>query len=433
MKAESISRGALLILALLLLVNVVNFLDRQLPYILIDAIRGDLKLSDAQFGLMAGLPFAVVFSCCALVLARLSDRFSARVVLSGSLAFWSVATALSGLAQSFQHLVIARIGVAAGESGSMPAAHALIARIFPARNRASVYAVFSLAVPLGGTLGLMLGGWINDAMGWREAFLVIGLPGVVLAMIVWWAVPELPAEVPAHRAAASFTTAVRHLFRLRSFAHTVAACVLFGVAYFAMTMFGPAFLMRVHGQTASQAGFALGLASGAGGVIGILGGGLLADWLGRKDARWRQFIPALGVALCAPAMLWAWLAVDVKTALVLLMLVHLLGLLCHAPTWANVQLLAPDDMRATATALVQFCILLVGASVGPLSVGWVSDQLAPQLGVESLRYALCGTAFFIVWSAVHFYLAGQAMEGDLSSRGEPPSPGLTPPAEPRPA
>ncbi|MDM0030112.1 spinster family MFS transporter [Variovorax saccharolyticus] len=416
MKFETTPRRGVLILALLLAVNIVNYIDRQLPYILVDAIRDELGLSDAQFGLMAGTSYSLAFSVCALFLARMADRFSARAVLSASLVVWSLMTTVGGFAQSFQHLVMARIGVGAGESGAMPAAHALIARIYPAQNHAIVYAVFSLAVPIGSTLGLMLGGWINDSMGWRQAFFVIGLPGVLLALLAWRVLPELQAGLPANPSQPSFTQVVRHMFGIRSYAHTTAACVVFGIAYFALTVFGPAFLMRVHGQSAGQAGLALGIASGLGGAAGILGGGILADRLGRKDPRWRQFVPAIGVALCAPAALWAWLVPDVQTALVMLALVHLLGMICLAPTWANVQLLAPDDMRATAAALVQFCILLVGASLGPFAVGWLSDQLTPQFGAAGLRYALCGIAIFLAWAALHYYLAGRAMGRDLSQR-----------------
>jgi predicted MFS family arabinose efflux permease len=421
MKLEPFLGRGLFILALLLLVNVVNMIDRQLPYILVGAIRAELQLTDAQFGLMAGLPFALVYSFCALVLARIADRVSARAVLAGSLAVWSLATTLSGFAQTFFHLVAARAAVAAGESGTMPAAHAIIARLYPAERRALVHAVFSLAVPIGTTLGLLLGGWLNDALGWREAFIFIGFPGVLLAVVVWFCVPATRAPVqavqtPTRRPARGFMQAARHLFRLSSYTHMAVACVLFGIAYFAMSIFGPAFMMRVHGQSAAQAGLALGIASGIGGLFGILGGGVLADLLGRRDARWRQLVPAIGVALCGPVALAAWLVPDAGMALVLLTAVHLLGLLCHAPTWANIQLLAPEDMRATATAIVMFCIQLVGSSVGPLMIGWASDLLAPRFGALSIRYALCTIVFFMVWSALHFYWAGGAMARDLAAR-----------------
>jgi len=416
MKLEPFIGRGLFVLVLLLLVNIVNFIDRQLPYILVNAIRAELQLTDAQFGLMAGLPFALVFSFCSLVLARVADRVSARLVLAGSLAVWSIATTLSGHAQNFGHLVAARIAVAAGEAGSTPAAHALIARLYPAHRRGLVHAVYALAVPIGSTLGLLLGGWVNDALGWRKAFIFVGLPGVLLAVVVWFGLRDTAAAAPAAPVAPrGFVQAARHLFRSRSYTHTVLACVLFGIAYFAMSIFSPAFMMRVHGQTAAQAGLALGIASGIGGVVGILGGGVMADLLGRRDARWRQLVPAIGVALCAPAALAAWLVPHTGAALVMLTAVHLLGLLCHAPTWANVQLLAPDDMRATATAIVMFFITLVGASVGPLVIGWASDLLAPRFGALSIRYALCTIVVFMVWSAVHFHLAGRTMARDVAA------------------
>jgi MFS transporter, Spinster family, sphingosine-1-phosphate transporter len=417
MKIDALDRRSLGILLLLLLLNTVNFVDRKLPYILGEAIRSELQLTDAQFGLMAGLPIAVFGSVAAIVLARLADRFSARAVLSASLAGWSLATAACGLAQSFSQMFTARVAVVIAESGSMPSAHALLARIFPAQSRSFAFAIFSLAVPIGGTLGLVLGGWLNDAMGWRQAFFLVGLPGVVLAALVWLALPADRGPTPLNRPSTSLAVAVKHLFRYRSFLHTTVACVLFGIPYFAMAVFGPAFLIRVHGQTTAQAGLILGIASGIGGLVGILGGGVLADALGRRDPRWRQYVPAIGVALCVPAALGAWLVTDTHVTLVLLTLMYSLGLLCHAPAYANIQLLSAEDMRATASAILSFCIALVGASVGPFSVGWISDHLSPQFGTGSLRYALCAVCLLFAWSAAHFFLAGRVMARDLAAHG----------------
>ena len=183
MQVEPFRGRGLLILITLVLINVLNFIDRQLPYILVDSIRADLGLNDAQIGLMAGVAFAVVYSFAGLPLARLADRFGARWVITGALTFWSLATAASGFAHSFTHLILARIGVAAGEAGSTPAAHALISRVYPVTSRGIVLALFSLGVPIGSMLGLMLGGWINDAVGWRQAFFMVGLPGVVVAVV----------------------------------------------------------------------------------------------------------------------------------------------------------------------------------------------------------------------------------------------------------
>lgn len=412
---QAIGRGGLLILVLLLLVNILNFVDRQLPFILIEAIRKDLHLTDAQVGLMAGVSFAVVYSFAALPLAHLADRRSPRVVLALTLAAWSVMTAVSGLAQNFFQLLFARAGVAAGEAGCTPAAHALISRFYPAGRRALVLAIFSLGVPIGGTLGLMLGGWINDALDWRAAFFFVGLPGLVIAGLAWFVLPPLPRTAET-RTPPRYMETVRFLFGLRAFRHMAAASSLFAVGSYAMNVFAPAFLMRIHGLSASKAGFGLGLASGIGGLIGTFAGGMLADVLGRRDPRWRQYIPAIGLALSAPTALAAWLTADPTLCLVLLTLVYGLGLTYFASTFAAAQSLVPDDIRATAAAILLFCLTLVGSSVGPYGVGRVSDLLAPHMGAQSLRYAMCLMTITMVWSAVHFFLAARALPADLAGR-----------------
>ena len=183
-------RGTLAILVLVL-VSTVNAIDRQLPFILVDPIKAELGLSDTQVGLMAGLAFAVVYSFAGLPLARLADRGSPRRVLVASLAIWSLATAVTGGAQNFIQLILCRIGVAASEAGSMPAAHALIARTFPTSRRAAIVAAFSLGVPIGSTLGLALGGWINDVANWRTAFFIVGLPGLLIAAGAMIVLPPL--------------------------------------------------------------------------------------------------------------------------------------------------------------------------------------------------------------------------------------------------
>lgn len=415
---QSPANRTYLILGVLLLVNILNFVDRQLPFILIDAIRADLNLSDSQIGLMAGVAFAVVYSFAGLPLARIADRFSPRGVIAMTLAFWSLMTAAGGLAQNFTHLLLARAGVAAGEAGATPAAHALISRTFTVSKRGIALAVFSLGVPIGGTIGLALGGWINDVAGWREAFFIVGLPGIAMAIIAWFILPSAPARTGAARRHTPFFVAVKFLFRIRSFRHMAAASSLFAVGSYAMNVFAPAFLMRTHEMTAAQAGLGLGLASGIGGIVGTFAGGYFGDVFGIKDARWRQLIPAIGMALCVPVALGAWLAPSAIVSLVLLTFVYGLGLLYFAPTFAAAQLLVPDDIRAMAAAVLLFCLTLVGSSVGPFVIGWVSDLLAPTVGALSLRYAMCLLAITMAWSALHFYLAARALPADIRAHEE---------------
>jgi len=408
------SRRGIRVIGLLLLIYVVNFVDRQLPFILVDAIKAELHLTDAHIGLMASFSFAIVYSFAVLPLARLADRISPRLILTMTLGFWSLMTALSGLAQSSLHLALARFGVAAGEAGTVPAAHSIIARTFRADHRASALAIFSLGVPIGSTLGLGLGGWINDVFDWRAAFFIVGIPGLLIAVLCWCGLPEVARPASTERENVRLLDVLRHLFGLRTFRHMVAGSSLFACGNYAMHVFAPAFLIRVHGLSTTKAGLWIGIAFGAGGLIGTILGGTLADVLGRRDPRWRQRIGALGQLISVPTGLAAFLVPDTRLSIVLLMLTYLLGLIYYAPTFAVAQSLAQESARATAAAVLLFCLTLIGASVGPIAIGMVSDALLPRFGTDSLRYAMCLMAFTTLWSALHLYRASQMLPRDLS-------------------
>lgn len=397
----------------LLLVNILNLVDRQLPFILVESIRADLHLTDAQIGLMAGVAFAVVYSFAGLPLARMADKHSPRTVLSLSLVFWSLMTAAGGLAQSFLHLVLARAGVAAGEAGSTPAAHALIARVFPSKKRAMVLAVFSLGVPIGSTLGLVLGGIINDLANWRVAFFLVGLPGVLAAIFAWYILPEPPARTKEDHP--PFWPMVGALFALPSFRHMAAGSALFAVGSYAMSVFAPAFLMRTHELSTVQAGFGIGIAFGVGGLLGTGLGGILADRLGSLDPAWRQRVPAIGMLLSAPVAWASFLAPNPYLSIFFLTLIFTLSLFYFAPTFSAVQMLVADNARATSAAVLLFCLTLAGSSIGPYMIGALSDYLAPTHGALSLRYALCVLPLTMLWSAFHFWRASKALGGDLQS------------------
>jgi len=208
---EKLTGRAAFVIGLLLLINILNFIDRQLPFILIEAIKRDLGLSDSQIGLMSGLSFALVYSFAALPLAHLADRWSPRYLLTITLAFWSLMTTFSGLSRTFGDLIVARAGVAAGEAGCTPAAHALISRSFSSGRRALVLALFSLGVPIGSMLGLSLGGWISDFADWRTAFFIVGAPGLILALAARLILPGLPARRDSAGESARFWSGLRYL------------------------------------------------------------------------------------------------------------------------------------------------------------------------------------------------------------------------------
>lgn len=409
-----LSGRAALVLGVLLLINIVNFIDRQLPFILMESIKKELHLSDYQIGILAGAAFAVVFSCSALILAWVADRWSPRPVIVVTLSIWSAFTALSGLATNFASLLLTRTMVSATEAGSTPAAHSLMSSLFTVERRAFALAIFSLGVPIGSMIGLALGGWINDVASWRTAFFVVGVPGLVLALVAWIVLPQTRKRPSVkHADAVPHAEGVWALLRLTSFRHMAAACALYACGSYAINVFAAAFLIRVHGFSTAQAGLAFGLAFGVGGLIGTFFGGVISDVLGRRDPRWRLLVPAIGQLLSLPTALGAWLAPSATLSVILLALSYVFGLLYYAPTFAAAQQLSSGRTHATATALLSFCLNLVGSSIGPMVVGWTSDRLAPRYGVLSLRYALCLMGITILWSAWHFWRGSRALGKDL--------------------
>lgn len=416
---QTMGGRAAAVLTVLLLINVVNFVDRQLPFILMESIKADLKLSDSEIGLLAGVTFALVFSVSALVLAYIADRWSPRPMLVATLAVWSLFTAVSGLATSFAQLLGARVAVSASEAGSGPSAHSLISSTFPQHRRAFALAIFSLGVPIGSMVGLVMGGWINDVWDWRTAFFIVGLPGVLLAGIAWFILPETRPHGGASELSAikDDREGAMALLRLPSFRHMTAASALYGCGSYAINVFAGSFLIRVHGLTSTQAGLAFGLAFGIGGLIGTFFGGVIADKLARRDERWRLLVPAIGQLLSFPTALGAWLVPNAGLAVFLLAMSYVFGLLYYAPTFAAVQQLAHEKSRATATAVVTFFLTIVGSGAGPMIVGWVSDELQPKYGHLSLRYALCLMGITILWSAWHFWRGSRLLAADLAKRG----------------
>lgn len=401
------------VLTMLLIVNIFNFIDRQLPFILAEAIKEDLKLTDTQIGLLGGVAFAAVYSTFALPLARLADRWSAKWTIVGSLSVWSLLTAAGGLSQNFTQLLLARTGVAAGEAGSTPAAHSMITSVVPESRRSFAIAVFSLGVSLGGMLGLILGGWLLEMTNWRMAMILVGLPGLTFALLFALTMPD-PRPVKKQGRSVSIFKAGRELLSLRSYRHLCIAMTVFGVGAYGIFTFTAPFLMRTYDLNASQAGLWLGLANGLSGVIGALSGGWLADRIGKTHPERVLWLPVVGFAISAPLIVAGFLAPSPLLSLLALAPVHAFAVFYLAPCFGTAQRLARADTRATSSAILLFGLSLIGASLGPFLTGLVSDVLRPQLGEQALRYALCGAAFFTAWAAIHLMIASRSLGRDIA-------------------
>jgi MFS family permease len=410
-------RSGYYVIGVLLLINVFNYVDRVLPHVLSEAIRKDLNLTDTHIGILNGVAFTLVYAAVSLPLARLADRWSAKGVLVISLGIWSALTSLGGFAQNFVQLALTRSGVAAGEAGALPAAHSLISTHYSERRRGTMIAIYSLGASLGSMVGLIAGGKLADLYGWRMAMMVIGIPGILLAILVAVTIKNvIPAKVDVEvDASASFAGTLRFLAGKSSYRHMMAALVTSAACGLGFAAFNPIFLMRIHHLSMSQVGLTIGLIGGIAASLGILTGGILADRIGYRLPRWSLWVPGIAHFIAAPFVMATYF-VPSLWMVVLCLIVPGFCAPMNLVVFAAAQRLAPPHMRAMASAVLALGITLIAGSLGPLIVGMVSDYLAPTLGVDSIRYALGGTAILYVWAAVHFYLGGKAFERDLAAQ-----------------
>jgi MFS family permease len=414
------------VLAVLFLVYVMNFVDRQVLSILIDPIKADLGVSDTAMGLLVGLAFAVFYTFAGIPIARWADTGSRRTVIVFSLTLWSLMTAASGLARSFLTLALARVGVGVGEAGGTPPSHSLISDYFPPEKRATALALYGNGVYVGAGLGILAGGLLEQAFGdWRTAFLAVGLAGLPLALLVRFGVIELPrgaseapaAAAPAPAAAAvSFGAVMRFLFSRRSFVWLVAGACFGSVSGYGILNWGAVFLGRVHGLSYAEIGTWLGLTIMLAGCAGVSFGGWLADRLGRRDARWYMRMPALVSVLALPFALGFLLLPDAVAAMACFVPFYAISNMYVGPLWSTAQNLARPDMRATASAVLLFILNIVGLGLGPTLVGVLNDLLQPTQGALAVRWSLLLVVLGGGLASVFFWIGSASLERDLGRR-----------------
>jgi len=415
----AVPRRAWYALALLFVVYTVNLLDRQILSVLLEPIKHELELSDSALGLLSGLSFALFYSTLGVPIAAFADRSSRRNVIALGLIVWSAATAACGSVRSFFQLFIARMGVGIGEAAGSPPAHSLLSDLFPARLRATALALYSMGGNVGIGLGYLAGGVLGDQLGWRQTFVLVGLPGIALALLVRLTLPEPERGASEGRsdsaAAPPLFESMRHLFSLRAYRHIGAATALYNVASYAFLAWVPTFLRRVHDLSGSAIGEAYGPMLAIAGVVGALVAGTLGDAGARRDARWLTWLPALA-GLSATPFLVAFLWIDdPDLAFLAYVPVATLTGMWAGPTYAAVQSLAPLRMRSTASALLLLLLNLIGMGFGPWLVGLLNDRLEPQLGAQAIRYSLSFVAAAKLLGALHSWLASRALREELAA------------------
>jgi MFS family permease len=416
------SRASRYALLLLTVVYAFNFIDRQLLAILQESIKSDLGLTDGQLGLLAGFAFAVFYVSAGIPIARWADRSNRRNIVAGSIFLWSFMTAISGFTQNYIQLLLARIGVGVGEAGGSPPSHSIISDIFPPEKRASAMGFYSTGVNIGILFGFLLGGWLNEFFGWRVAFIVVGFPGLFLAILVRTTLAEpirgLNENKPskAKEDTPDFRQALATLWSRRSFRHMAFAASLNAFCGYSSASWTASFMIRSHQMSTGELGTWLALISGVGGAIGVVCGGILADKLALRDKRWYVWVSALAGLISVPFIASIYLADSAYLALSLSVIPGLLHNVYLGSTIATTHHLVGLRMRALSSAVLFLILNLIGLGLGPLLVGLLSDYLQPEFGVHSLRQAMLYLLPIVMaWSTVHFVFAARMLREDLAA------------------
>ncbi len=395
-----------------------NFVDRSIVSILLEPIKNDLGVSDTALGFLSGFAFAFLYAILGIPVAMWADRSNRRNIIALAITIWSVMTALCGLAQNFWQLALARVGVGIGEAGASPPSHSIIADLYERKKRVSAMAIYSLGIHFGIMLGFFIGGWVVEWWGWRAAFFIVGLPGLVIAALVRFTLREPPRGMadgtPHEPTKLDLAEGFGQLWRIRSMRHAVIGGTLVAFIGYGGVAWGPAFLMRTHGMTPGEIGSILAPLGGTMGALGAYLSGKMADRMGQRDPRWVAWIVTVCKLLALPLVVVFYLTDSLVVALIVYGPMIALSATYQGSTFAMVQTLSPLHMRAQASAIMLFVLNIIGLGAGPWVVGALSDLLHPMVGIDSLRYALVGISMLGAWGAFHYYLAGRYYPDDLA-------------------
>lgn len=400
------------VLAMLLLVYTFNFLDRQILAILAKPIMTDLQLTKTQFGAIGGLAFAVLYSVLGVPLAYLADRTSRSGVIAASLAVWSAFTGLCGIATGYWSLFLFRLGVGVGEAGGVAPSYALIADYFPPERRARALAIYSLGIPIGLALGMLLGAYIAALVDWRAAFITMGVIGILIAPVFRWVVRDVPRPAAARGDAAPIGAvfgilAGKPAFWLLAFGASCSSLCGYGLA-----LWTPTVLMSNFGFDLVTTGQFMASVLLIGGIAGVFAGGWFADRLGKGDRAWYAWLPAIAWLLTAPLFAIGFLTSNPWIAWPVLLLPNGLNILWLGPVTTAVQHMVPQHMRATASGSFLMINNLIGMGAGPLLMGFLGEELKASYGADALRYgAVFCLGFYVLAGVLALFAAKHVRRG----------------------
>jgi len=408
------------VLAVLTLVYTLNFMDQNLLLLLLQPIKVELQLSDTQLGFVSGPAFGILYALMGLPFARWADRGSRTNIAAVAVALWGVMVMACFFVTRMSHLVLARIAAAVGAAGCMPPTYSLVGDYFPRpAERARAMTVYMSASSIASLFSLIVGGWLNELLGWRVALVVIGLPGLAAAVLVRATIKDPTrasgAAASETRAGPSPLLAMVGVWNLGAFRHLALALILLYTMGSGLAPWYAAFIMRTYAIDTGELGVWLGLIFGLGGIAGTLFGGYVAGkWFPRDERAQMRMIAILIIAV-VPCLYLFLFAPGKRQALFALVGVMVLFNSFFGPTFALLQRLVPNDLRATTLAAVMLAANLIGMGVGPQVVGALSDALSSVFRGESLRYAMMSFSLLGFWAAHHLWAIGRTVSRDLGT------------------
>lgn len=413
------------ILIILIFATAFSDLDRQIIGMLLESIRAEFRLSDTELGLLSGLAFATIYAGLAVPLAVLADRISRRGVISISLAAFSSMTALCGVAPAFIYLILCRMGVAAGEAGMLPASQALIADHFPKSQLTSAMSKLYISGSVGGILAFIVGGYLSGAIGWRLTLIVIGIPGILVAIASYFMLPKTKPSVIASstegkRTHPSLRAMLDFLWSQRAYRRLLLANGVWSFAGAAVALWAAPFVSRTYQLSPAQIGLVLAVVISLAGAIGLFVVGHLAENMSRKDPRWILWTVAIALLIATPLGWITFLHDSGAIAMTAGCAVAFLAVSSQGAIASVVQFLVPPSMRSVAAAVKHLFVTALGAGLGPLIVGVTSDLLTTRFGEEAIRYSLAAASTFWALSGLLFIYASRTFVDDVR-RAEAPN------------
>ena len=407
------SRNRWYVLALLLTVYMIHHLDRQVVTLLLVPIGAEFELTDSQLGLLAGTVYAISFAIAGVPLGMLIDRVNRVRLLTGLVAVWSGLTALCAGAQSFAALLLMRIGIGAAESGGTPTNLSLVSDFFDRKSRSTAVGVYMMGPSLGTILGFALAGVIAANYGWRAAFLAAGIPGLVLAAVLFFTVRE-PVRGAGDATSGAATTkapplaeSLKLLWSNRAIVHLVIGLTLANTVAAGVAVWLPALLMRNHGATVQTAGLSIAFGVATFAALASLCGGMLADKVGARAPDAVPRMAALAALITIPCIAYGAMTSIYAMVIAAFAFKTVAHVLVNTPGYALTLSLAPPQIRGTTMAVLQVLGNLFSYGVGPQLVGSLSDLLQPIVGTNSLRYSIAIFALINLWSIAHLLRAGR--------------------------